>query len=111
MDEHPYSAAILEREANVMSTMKAMRFNDSPDAPALIAENVPAPEPGEGEMLIRVRAAGVTPTELGWHPTTQELRPLVAGVVRMTEASAAYLGKAPHALGYGKLVIEVTGER
>ena len=28
-----------------------------------------SPEPGEGELLIRVHAAGVTPTELGWYPT------------------------------------------
>jgi NADPH:quinone reductase-like Zn-dependent oxidoreductase len=30
---------------------------------------VPRPEPGPGEVLVRVRAAGVTPTELSWAPT------------------------------------------
>jgi NADPH:quinone reductase-like Zn-dependent oxidoreductase len=47
-----------------------MRFNDSSDAPALLAGTAPVPHPGRGEMLIRIHAAGVTPTELQWYPTT-----------------------------------------
>lgn len=31
----------------------------------------PLPEPVEGEILVRVRAAGVTPAELEWYPTLQ----------------------------------------
>jgi NADPH:quinone reductase-like Zn-dependent oxidoreductase len=50
--------------------MKTMRVNDSTQGPALIASELPRPLPGEGELLISVRAAGVTPTELGWYPTT-----------------------------------------
>jgi NADPH:quinone reductase-like Zn-dependent oxidoreductase len=50
--------------------MKVMRFNDSFDAPALVADLVPTPRPDHGEMLIRVYAAGVTHTELLWYPTT-----------------------------------------
>jgi len=50
--------------------MKVMRFNDSSDTPALVADMVPMPQPGRGEMLIRVYAAGVTRTELLWYPTT-----------------------------------------
>ncbi len=50
--------------------MKAMQVNNSTPGPALIASELPPPQPGEGELLIRVRAAGVTPTELGWYPTT-----------------------------------------
>jgi len=53
-----------------MKTMKVLRFNDSTDAPALIAAMAPVPQPGPGEVLIRVLAAGVTPTELRWYPTT-----------------------------------------
>jgi NADPH:quinone reductase-like Zn-dependent oxidoreductase len=53
-----------------MKTMKVMRFNNSSDAPALIAGTAAVPQPGRGEMLIRVHAAGVTPTELRWYPTT-----------------------------------------
>ena len=50
--------------------MNVMRFNDSFDTPALVADTVPTPHPGRGEMLIRVYAAGVTRTELRWYPTT-----------------------------------------
>jgi NADPH:quinone reductase-like Zn-dependent oxidoreductase len=56
-----------------MRTMRVMRFNDSSDAPALIAGTAPVPQPGRGEMLIRVHAAGVTPTELLWYPTSHTL--------------------------------------
>jgi NADPH:quinone reductase-like Zn-dependent oxidoreductase len=51
--------------------MKAMQVNDSTQGPPLIAAELPQPRPGEGELLIQVRAAGVTPTELLWYPTTQ----------------------------------------
>jgi NADPH:quinone reductase-like Zn-dependent oxidoreductase len=50
--------------------MNVMSFNDALDAPALMAGAAPAPEPGPGEILVRVFAAGVTPTELLWYPTT-----------------------------------------
>jgi NADPH:quinone reductase-like Zn-dependent oxidoreductase len=50
--------------------MRTMRLSDSAQAPVLIEENVPQPQPGRGELLIRVYAAGVTPTELLWYPTT-----------------------------------------
>ena len=33
-------------------------------------EDAPIPQPGPAELLIRVLAAGVIPTELGWYPTT-----------------------------------------
>ena len=32
----------------------------------------PRPNPGTGELLIRVHAAGVTPTELQWYPTSHD---------------------------------------
>lgn len=49
-----------------------MRLSESPDAPLLIAADVPQPRPQRGELLVRVHAAGVTPTELLWLPTTQD---------------------------------------
>ncbi len=48
-----------------------MQVNQSTQGPALVAAELPQPQPAAGEVLIRVRAAGVTPTELGWFPTTQ----------------------------------------
>jgi NADPH:quinone reductase-like Zn-dependent oxidoreductase len=38
--------------------------------PALIEKDMPQPQPGRGELLIRIVAAGITPAELTWYPTT-----------------------------------------
>ncbi len=50
--------------------MRIVRLTDSPKGPALVEGNVPRPQPGQGELLVKVWAAGVTPTELGWYPTS-----------------------------------------
>jgi NADPH:quinone reductase-like Zn-dependent oxidoreductase len=50
--------------------MKIMRLSDSPQAPMLIEDNVPRPQARRGELLVCVHAAGVTPTEPLWYPTT-----------------------------------------
>ena len=62
-----------KRNANelAMKTMKVMRFNDPPDDGGLESRTwSPVPQPNLGEILIRVHAAGVTPTESQWYPTT-----------------------------------------
>jgi NADPH:quinone reductase-like Zn-dependent oxidoreductase len=50
--------------------MKAMRLSDSGQPPVLIEENVSRPQPGRGELLVQIYAAGVTSKELLWYPTT-----------------------------------------
>ena len=50
--------------------MTAMHLADSAGPAELVEERVPQPQPGSGELLIRVYAAGVTPTELLWYPTS-----------------------------------------
>ena len=50
-----------------MAEMKAMEFTDEL---ALRLVWRPIPEPQEGEILIQVSAAGVTPTEKTWYPTS-----------------------------------------
>ena len=50
--------------------MKAMQVNGSQHGAKLLPVEMAKPEPHEGEVLIRVHAAGVTPTELLWYPTT-----------------------------------------
>lgn len=50
--------------------MKAMQINPADKGPVLIPAELPKPEPARGEVLVHVRAAGVTRTELLWHPTT-----------------------------------------
>ncbi len=50
--------------------MRVMQIVQTPQGIALQPSERPVPKPGPGELLIRVRAAGVTPTELQWQPTT-----------------------------------------
>lgn len=63
--------------------MNVMRFNNDRSTQALIASKADVPQPGNGEVLIRVHAAGVTPTELQWYPTTH------------TKAGEARVGAVP----------------
>jgi NADPH:quinone reductase-like Zn-dependent oxidoreductase len=50
--------------------MKAMRLIDANASKLLAEASVPKPQPGAGEVLIRVTAAGVIRTELDWYPTS-----------------------------------------
>ncbi len=50
--------------------MRTMRLSDAAEGPVLVEEDVPRPQPGKGELLVRVHAAGVTSKELIWYPTT-----------------------------------------
>lgn len=49
--------------------MKAIRLHGRGGPEAFAYEEAPQPRPGEGEVLVRVHAAAVTPTELVWVPT------------------------------------------
>jgi NADPH:quinone reductase-like Zn-dependent oxidoreductase len=50
--------------------MKAMQVNKVDQGPRLVLVELQKPEPGLGEILVHVHAAGVTTTELTWYPTT-----------------------------------------
>ena len=50
--------------------MKAFRFVGSANNPVMIEDEIAKPNPGEGEVLIQVHAAGITPTEVIWYPTS-----------------------------------------
>lgn len=49
--------------------MKCVSVAGSESNPELQDRSAPQPKPGNGELLIRVRAAGVMPSELHWYPT------------------------------------------
>src|ERR1043165_4395937 len=49
--------------------MKASRLHARGGPEAFIYGDAPQPHPGEGEVLVRVHAAGVIHTELSWIPT------------------------------------------
>jgi len=53
--------------------MKAWRCDDTRPIPGLVLSEIEQPRPGPGELVIRVCAAGITPTELSWYPTTHTL--------------------------------------
>lgn len=73
--------------------MKAVRIHGRGDPEHLVYEDVPQPQPGQGEVLVRVYAAGVISPELTWDETYETSegvsRPLpipghdVAGVVEV----------------------------
>jgi NADPH:quinone reductase-like Zn-dependent oxidoreductase len=49
--------------------MKAIRLYGTVGSQRVVLEEVPKPQIGAGEILVRVHATGVTPGELEWHPT------------------------------------------
>ena len=50
--------------------MKAFACKQQDGGPVLVAVVLPSPLPQPHQMVVSVRAAGVTPTELLWYPTT-----------------------------------------
>ena len=49
--------------------MKAVRVHPRAGPEALVYEETPTPLTGPGDALVRVRAAGITPTEFTWNST------------------------------------------
>ena len=88
--------------------MFAIRLHARGDPGGMVYESAPAPQPGEGEVLVRVHAAGVTPTELSWVPTwttrTGEPRPLPVIPGHEFSGEIAALGAGVMDVGVGDLV-------
>ena len=64
--------------------MHALRVHDQGGPEGLSYEEAPIPEPGTGDVLVRVHAAGFTPTELTWPSTWvdrlgHDRRPVIPG--------------------------------
>jgi NADPH:quinone reductase-like Zn-dependent oxidoreductase len=74
----------------------------------MVYEIAPAPRPDPGEVLVRVHAAGVTPTELSWVPTwttrTGEPRPLPVIPGHEFSGEIAALGAGIQDVAVGDLV-------
>ncbi len=88
--------------------MKAIRVHQFGGIEAITCEDAPKPRPGEGEVLLRVHAAAVTPTELYWVPTwtTRTGEPRAMPVIPGHEFSAeiAGLGAGVRDVGEGDMV-------
>ena len=52
--------------------MRTLRVNGTATGLELVEGESPQPQPGPAELLIRVYAAGVTPSELRWYPTLHD---------------------------------------
>jgi len=50
--------------------MKILRLDNTAQPPVAVPGRAPIPKPAKGELLIKVFAAGLTPTELSWYPTS-----------------------------------------
>jgi NADPH:quinone reductase-like Zn-dependent oxidoreductase len=88
--------------------MNAIRLYGRDGLGQLVYEDVPMPRPGEGEILVRVHAAAVTPTELSWVPTRTtragEPRPLPLIPGHEFSGAVAALGAGVSDVGVGDLV-------
>jgi NADPH:quinone reductase-like Zn-dependent oxidoreductase len=56
-------------KSNSKQFMKAIYLKQKGGAESLISGDLPQPAPNKGEVLVKVRATAVTPTELQWYPT------------------------------------------
>jgi NADPH:quinone reductase-like Zn-dependent oxidoreductase len=74
----------------------------------MVYEMAPTPQPGEGEALVRVHAAGIIPTEQSWVPTwtmrTGAPRPLPVIPGHEFSGQIAALGAGVKHVGVGDLV-------
>jgi NADPH:quinone reductase-like Zn-dependent oxidoreductase len=88
--------------------MKAIGLRVRGGPEALSYEEVPRPGPGEGEVLVRVHAAGVINTELSWVPTWStpagEPRPWPVIPGHEFSGEIAGLGAGVVGVGVGDLV-------
>src|SRR6476661_3236293 len=88
--------------------MNAVQLNSRGGPEALAYGPAAVPRPGAGEVLVRVRAAAVTPTELLWVPTwtTRDGAPRPLPVIPGHEFSGevAALGEGVTAVGVGEAV-------
>ena len=78
--------------------MKAMFLNQAAGAESLTLGDLPRPVPRAGEVLVRVQATAVTPTEFCWHPTfhlpTGEPRPFPIVLSHEFSGTVAATGSA-----------------
>ncbi len=88
--------------------MNAFRLYGRDGHEQFVYEDAPMPRPGEGEVLVRVHAAAVTPTELSWVPTwttrAGEARPMPVIPGHEFSGEIAALGAGVRDVGVGDLV-------
>jgi hypothetical protein len=105
------------------AAMKVVRIADSGGGPILVPGEGPKPQPGRGEVLIEVAAAGGMLTEIAWYPTTHtetgqsragavpghEFSGVVAGVTRQVNRTPS-LVPGGNCRGFLRVRREIRGE-
>ena len=96
--------------ANVPESARAVRFDRYGDRSVLYVAEIPVPQPGPGEVLVEVRAAGINPGEIGirsgaLHERFPGTFPSgqgsdLAGVVRAVGEGVADFSPGDEVLGY-----------
>lgn len=81
--------------------MKAIRLHKTTGPEAFAYEDAPQPRPGAGEVLVKVYATAVTPTEFIWYPTTNTLtgEPRPLPIIMGHEFSGVVAGVGPDVSG------------
>lgn len=97
---------------NIPATMKAVRIAQFGGPEVLHLESVPVPKPGEGELLVKVAAAGVNPVDYkiraGKYPAVkQDKLPFTMG--RDISGSIVQLGQSSSRFAEGDAVIAMPG--
>lgn len=84
--------------------MKAVYLKKKAGAESLVSGEMPRPDPGAGEVLVKVHATAVMPTELGWEPTfnqpSGEPRPFPIVLSHEFSGAVEKLGPNVHGFGY-----------
>src|SRR5947208_11732583 len=79
-----FQADVRGRKARKGAVVKAIRLHARGGPEQIVYEDAPLPAPAAGEALLRVYAAGITPTELTWSetyrtPDARERLPTIPG--------------------------------
>ena len=85
--------------------MKAIRVHETGGPEKLVADTLDTPTPGAGEVLVRVRAAGVnyidTYHRTGLYPAPVPVRRGLEGAAMLQGMTAHYLARNAHRLRPG----------
>lgn len=84
--------------------MRAVRLLDNSETPQLEVTELATPQPAPDQLLIKVHAAGVIPTELEWYPTrnTKDGEPRVHAIPgHEFSGTVAALGTGAHSFSMG----------
>lgn len=97
---------------NTPATMRAIRIGRFGGPEALQLENIPVPRPGEGELLVKVAAAGVNPVDFkirgGKYPAVKEDKlPFIMG--RDVAGAVVQMGHSASHFAEGDGVIAMPG--